>query len=78
MEHDGREGQEPRMRAGDRDQWVRVLATKPEDLSSIPESHMVEGELTPSCPLLFLWVPQHTCLHTHNKSKNKKNQEWEG
>lgn len=34
------------MRAGNRNQWVRVLATKPEDLSSLPESHMVEGELT--------------------------------
>lgn len=34
------------MRAGDRAQWIKVLDTKPEALSSIPGSHMVEGELT--------------------------------
>jgi len=25
-------------------QWIKVLATKPDDLSSIPASHLVEGE----------------------------------
>lgn len=72
MEHDGREGQEPRMRAGDRDQWVRVLATKPEDLSSIPDSH--GGRRTDSqvvlCPSYgHLNTPAYT--HTHKKSQTK-------
>jgi hypothetical protein len=26
------------------DQWVKVLTTKPDDLSSAPKTHMVEGE----------------------------------
>jgi hypothetical protein len=25
-------------------QWVKAFATKPEDLSSVPGSHLVEGE----------------------------------
>ena len=31
-------------RAGKMAQWMRVLTTKPGNLSSIPRTHMVEGE----------------------------------
>lgn len=51
------------MRAGDRAQWVRALATKPEDLGSIPESHMVEGELAHKLSSAFhrhLNIPAYT------------------
>lgn len=43
-------------------QQVRVLLTKPEDLSSIPRAHMIEREkLTPdSCKLSF---DLHTDAH---------------
>lgn len=39
---------------------LEVLAGKPEDLSLIPKTHMVE-ELTPRCCPL-------TCVHTHRTS----------
>lgn len=40
---------------------VEVLAAKPDDLSSIPTTHRVEGE-TPLPPR-----PRHTCKHEYNK-----------
>lgn len=47
-------------------QWVQVLATKP-DLSSIIQTHMVEGEKQLlSCPLttLKIWCTP-TYMHVH-------------
>lgn len=44
--------------AGEVTQWVKALANKPDDFSSVPRIHMGEGEnLTPtSCPISMLWV----------------------
>lgn len=39
---------------------VKLLATKPEDLSSIPRDHIVKGEAR-----LLQNYPLHTHLHTH-------------
>jgi len=41
----------PKKKSGEKAQWVKVLATKPDDLSSIPGTHMVEGETPESFPL---------------------------
>lgn len=38
--------------------WVKVLATRPDNLCSIPRTHMVERELTPKSCLL-----SHTHIH---------------
>lgn len=74
MEHDKKEGQEPRMRAGNRNQWVRMLATKPEDLNSIPESLVVEGELTHKLSFaLRMGTVTHLLTHIHTiKVKTKR------
>lgn len=43
-----------------------MLATKSEDLSSIPESHMVEGELAPKLSSAFhTGTSAHLLAHTH-------------
>jgi hypothetical protein len=31
-------------RAGEMAQWVKALAAKPDNLNSIPRTHMMEGE----------------------------------
>jgi hypothetical protein len=61
--------------AGEMAQWVKVLATNPDYLGSIPQTHMMEGERKPSpadCFLssrLVLWhIHVYTqCRHTHSK-----------
>ena len=64
------------MRAGNRNQWVRVLATKPEDLSSLPESHMVEGELTHKLSFaLLMGTVTHLLTHIQTIQVKTKNQE---
>lgn len=50
--------------AGDTAQWMKVLATKPKDLSSILQTHSVERENRDLCLLsvhvcvLVLWRPE--------------------
>ena len=47
---------------------VKVLVTKPDDLSSILRTHMVERELTPDklfCDFLNTHIHTHTHTHTH-------------
>lgn len=46
-------------------QLLKLLATKPEDLSSIPRDHMVKGMAN-----LLQNYPLHT--HLHQKKKKKK------
>lgn len=60
--------------------WVRALATKSDNLSSIPETHMVEREDHLSCSLTSLCHDIHAHTHTHtprkifsSKFKNIKN-----
>ena len=36
---------ETKIKAGEMTKWVRVLATMPDNLSSIPETHLVEGDI---------------------------------
>jgi hypothetical protein len=65
-------------------QWVKGLAAKPNDLSSIPGTHMAKGEnrLSASCPLAYTRTPCHARAHTHintinewvKKKKRKTNQ----
>lgn len=43
-------------------QWVKVLADKPDDLSSIPGPYMVEREC---CPLGFTYIQWHTHPHIY-------------
>ena len=53
----------PLLLAGEMAQRVKVLATKPDDLSFILGTHMVDGEQSPSGCLLtlqVLWCMQHT------------------
>lgn len=39
-------------------QWIKAIVNKPEDLSSIPGSHMMKREPTPeSCPLISVACP---------------------
>lgn len=55
-------------------QWGKVLAAKPDNLSSIPRTHIVERERL--LLLVVLWPPHmhcghtpacvHTCAHTHS------------
>jgi len=47
--------------------WVKVPAAKPDDLSSIPGTHMMERETKPlsSCPLTSTECHMHARAHTH-------------
>jgi hypothetical protein len=47
-------------------QLLKVLAAKPDDLSSIPGTHVVEGKSRR--PQVVLWPPQvHYGIHTHTE-----------
>lgn len=48
-------------------QLLKLLATKPEDLSSIPRDHMVKGMAN---------LLQNYPLHTHLHQKKKKKKVW--
>jgi hypothetical protein len=53
-------------------QWIKILAAKPEDLSSIPETDMVESNNF--LRLSSLSMCQGLCTYTQNKHVNfKKN-----
>lgn len=62
-------------RSGKMDLWVKESATKPGELESIFETHIVEGEkpflqAVPSLTFpvsLSLSLSQSTCTHTHTK-----------
>ena len=45
-------------------QRVKVLVTKPADLSVIPGAHVAEGR--ESCPLTFTHITPHTCRRTRS------------
>jgi hypothetical protein len=51
-------------------QWVKVLATKPADLSSKPGTHLVEGRelMAAICPVI-----SHTCIDTDMPHSTKSN-----
>ena len=55
---------------------INILQTdchQPDDLSSIPRIHMVEGELLPaSCPLTPTCAMAHTPMHVHAHSESKQ------
>ena len=66
-------------RAGKMAQWMRVLTTKPGNLSSIPRTHMVEGENR--LLQVVLWSSHtyrskltitHTHTHTHTHTQINK------
>lgn len=62
------------LEAGEMTEWVKALASKPEDLSLIPGSHMVEGENLHKVVLWFQpYVYTHTSTHktTHINTYNK-------
>lgn len=47
-------------------QWGKKLATKSDDLSSVPRTHLVERELTPlSSPLTSKYTSRHIHVYTH-------------
>ena len=48
-------------------QQVKVLATNPDDLSSIPRTHLRRNKLTSTTWLLtsYTFRPVHMCAHTH-------------
>jgi hypothetical protein len=51
-------------------QWMKALASKPDDLSSSPRVHRAEGEKQfPSSPQTIAYVPGRTHAHTsvHNQ-----------
>lgn len=48
---------------------MKALAVKPNDLRSIPESHMIEGENRPCLKLLLISPQGHGDTHTHIISK---------
>lgn len=53
-------------RSSETAQWIKVLATKPRDVQSIPGILIVEGEnnfLKSSCDLHTCVVHVHTCTH---------------
>ena len=43
-------------------QWVRAPATKPDNLSLVPKTHVVEGETNTSCPLTATYM---LCVSSH-------------
>lgn len=48
-------------------QWVKAPATKPDNLSSIPQIHVIEEEnecIPTECPLTSTHVLYHTHTHT--------------
>lgn len=52
-------------RAGELSEWVKVPGTKPDDPSSVPQDHMVEGENQLCPPHMFQGMCTHTCsTHT--------------
>lgn len=53
------------MWAGETVQQVKALTSKPDNLSSIPSTHLVEGEDSPQVVLRVLLVQSDTCIHTH-------------
>lgn len=58
------------MPSGEMAQWVKAIVAKPDDLSLIPGSHLVEeeNELIPvSCPPTSACVPWYRYVgeHTH-------------
>lgn len=54
--------------------WLRVLAAKPGNLSSVLETHVVDGEggLLQSCPVTSACLPWHTTLSIIKKERNKE------
>lgn len=55
-------------------QWVMTLATMPDNLSSIPETSMVETEPVPTgCPPTFTGVQWHVHPHAYKYTKFKSN-----
>ena len=50
-------------------QWVKALATEPDDISSIPQIHIAQREnQAPRCPLTSTFVfYTHTHTHTHRE-----------
>ena len=56
-------------------QWVKVLAAKSDDLSSIPGPHLVErvDRCLKICPLTSIQVLRHmlACKHTHTHTPSK-------
>lgn len=55
------------LKAGAMSQWVEIRAVKANDLSSIPNIHMVERELIPkaNCSLTYTCTLWHTDTHMH-------------
>lgn len=45
-------------------QWAKVFAAKPDDLSPVPRSHMIDV----SCPLTSMCVPC-ACASTHTNTQ---------
>ena len=60
-------------RAGERAQWVKGLAAKPDALSSVPGTHMVERQNRPQKIVswyLYVCVHASTCEHTYKYTLN--------
>ena len=55
-------------------QWVRALVAKPDDLRSIPRTHIVGGENrlwnVDRCPLHVWHSMTHQHIHTHSHTQN--------
>jgi hypothetical protein len=52
-------------------QWVKALATEPDDISSIPQIHIAQREnQAPRCPLTSTFV-FYTHTHTHTHTENR-------
>ena len=54
-------------------QWIKVFATKPDSLSSIPTPHLVEGEGDPCKLSSDLHVCPHACAHMHTCTPHIQN-----
>lgn len=61
-------------RAREMAQWIKALAAKLDNPSSIPGNLIVEREPSPaSCPLTSIRTPRHVRAFVHAHYKNKQN-----
>lgn len=52
-------------------QWVKLIATKLDKLSSTPETHIVKREPTPAiCLLISICIPWHANTYTQKAFRN--------
>ena len=64
-------------RDGEMAQWIKSLATKPDDLSSVFRNNMGRDPTCASCLLTSTGMQWHTCTHTHTRTLRETDRDTE-